>query len=107
MKKILFLILGLFLVLSITSCGYNGSATIIVKNVGTLTIVAVVENTPLTIVAGSEETFKIKWPGHNDMHVNLITWPTAYKNTMGGTISIWLKNGETKSFEVEYYPPET
>lgn len=106
MKKIIFLTVIAISFLFITSCNYNGSATVIVKNIGSLTIVARLEYSQLTIPSGGEDTFKVKWPGHDDMHVNLITYPTAYKATMGGSVSIWLKNGETKTVEIEYYPPE-
>ena len=93
------------MIIPLVSCNYNGSANIIVKNIGSLTIVAQVEYTQITIGPGGENKFKIKWPGHDDMHVNLITYPTAYKNSMGESISIWLKNGEDQTYEIEYYPP--
>lgn len=88
------------------SCNYNGTGTIIVKNIGPLTIMAELEYSSVRVGPGSETEFKLTWPGHDDMHTNLITYPTAFKATMGDSKSIWISNKETLTFEIAYYPPE-
>ncbi len=106
MKKTVILITLIASLMLFSSCNYNGKATIIVKNVGPLTIMAIVEYSQMKIFPGGEETFKISWPGHDDTHINLITYPTLYRVSMGESLSIWIKNGETKTYEISYYPPD-
>lgn len=103
MKKII--IPSILCLLILNSCflfEYNGEATVIVKNVGQLGIIADMEGTKATIAPGEEEEFTLTWPGKDDMHINLYAhvthfeWVNEYKN-------FWISNGETKTVEFSFY----
>lgn len=107
MKRVVLIITVLIVLIILPACKYNGEATVMVKNVGDLTASVQIENAQLVISPGEEEEFTITWPGRDDMNLNLSTYPLAYKETMWENENFWIKNGETKYFEIEFYTPET
>lgn len=106
MKKYILYLSIILAIVAFSSCNYNGEGTIIVKNTGPLTIMAEVQYSSVRVGPGGETEFKLTWPGHDDMHTNLLTYPTAFRTTMGKSESIWISHKETLTFEVAYYPPE-
>ena len=106
MKGTLLIIIASVILILLPACNYNGKATIIVKNIGDLTTIVEVESSKIALSPGQQEEFTLTWPGHDDVHTNMVSYPPAFKETMWDSKSIWLKNGETKYFEVEFYIPE-
>ncbi len=107
MKRLILLILVITFLMVLPACKYNGEATVIVKNVGDLTAFVELENAEVTLSPGEEEEFIITWPGGgNDMNLNLNIFPLAYRETMAESTNFWIKDGETKYFEIEFYTPE-
>lgn len=102
MKKIILILSVLVLVLAGSFCNYNGEATLIVVNIGDIIIVATCENAYNYIYPGEEGGFTLTWPGHDDMHVNLITWPIKQPDK-GESQSLWIKDGEYRVIEIGYY----
>jgi hypothetical protein len=105
MKKIILIISVLVLVLAGSQCNYNGEATLVVINLGELTITAKVEYATNFIYPGERGTFNLTWPGHDDMHINLITYPVNNPEK-GESLSLWMEDGETREIEVAYYYEE-
>lgn len=95
----------LVLLVLASQCNYNGEATLVVINLGELTITAKLEYSTIIIYPGEQRTFNLTWPGHDDMHVNLITYPINNPEK-GKSESIWIKDGEHRVIEVAYYYEE-
>ncbi len=106
MKRLILVITAITFLIVLPACKYNGEALVVVTNIGDLTINVILERVLVTLEPGEKEEFELSWPGKEDMHINVTTYPLAYKNTMGENNSFWIKNGETKYFEIEFYPPE-
>ena len=107
MKRLILVITAITFLIVLPACKYNGEATVIVKNVGVLTASVKVETAEVQLGPGEEEEFTITWPGSgNDMNINLSVYPLAYRETMWESTNFWIKDGETKYFEIEFYPPE-
>ncbi|MCK4835884.1 MAG: hypothetical protein KAT17_04570 [Candidatus Aminicenantes bacterium] len=103
MKKIILLSIGLLVILN--GCfifDYNGGAEVIVRNIGELPMFAQIETGYSIIDAGEEDTFTLTWPGHDDMNVNLITYPYQHPE-MGENLNFDIEDGETKIIEKGYY----
>ncbi len=106
MKKLILIIIALTIIVSTPSCNLNGKATLIVKNVGELSISARVERAEVQLNPGEEEHFVMTWPGKKDMNSNLSIYAIAYRETMWENTNFWIKNGETKLLEVGFDRPE-
>lgn len=103
MKKIIPMILLAFLVSN--GCfifDYNGNATIILQNIGEITIYAQLETGYSVIPPGEEDTFTLTWPGHDDQHVNLITYPYQHPE-LGENQQFYISDGEEKIIQKGYY----
>lgn len=81
---------------------YNGNATIIVRNIGELTMYAQIESGYSVIPPGEEDTFTLTWPGHDDMNVNLITYPYQHPE-LGDSMNFDISDGEEKIIQKGYY----
>jgi len=107
MKKLILILTVLATLVILPSCSFNGEAIIIVRNIGDLAIEVTIERSKITLYSGEEEEFKLTWPGKGDINSNVSYNAIAYKETLWDSINFWVKDGETKVFEVEYYTPET
>jgi hypothetical protein len=102
MKKILILSIGFFLLFS--GCfifDYNGKAEVVVRNTGELNMFAQIENGYSILEAGEEDTFKLTWPGHGSINVNLITYPYQHPE-LGESLNFDVEDGETRIIEKGY-----
>lgn len=106
MKRVVLIIMTLVVLIILPACNYNGEATVIVKNIGDLTIFVQLENSTMILYGGDEEEFTITWPGKDDVHLNLTTYPLAYKETIWDDQNFWVKDGEIKYIEIEFHSPE-
>jgi hypothetical protein len=105
MKKILPITFMFIFFLMFSGCNifdYNGKASIILKNIGELIMYAQVESGYSVIEPGEEDTFKLTWPGHDDMLVNLITYPYHHPE-VGETQHFYISDGEEKVIQKGYY----
>jgi len=84
---------------------YNGEATIIVRNIGELAIFARVETGYYVLEVGESGTFELTWPGHDDMNINLTTYPVG-RPGVGENQNFDIKDGETRTFDIAYYPED-
>ncbi len=107
MKKILIIVMAVAILFVVPACNYNGKATVIVKNIGTLTVSVSIEYNSIYLAPGASEEFTLTWPGHDDMHSNIASYAVAYKETLWNSISFWIGDGETKTFEIEFHAPES
>lgn len=102
MKKTTILSITLFVMLS--GCfifDYNGEAEVIVRNIGELEMYARIETGYSIIPAGEEDTFNLTWPGHDDINVNLVTYPSQHPE-VGENLNFDVADGETKIIEQGY-----
>jgi hypothetical protein len=102
MKKLLLIsLLSVFMISGCFIFDYNGGAEVIIRNIGELVLFAQIETGYSIIEPGEEDTFRLSWPGHDDMNVNLITYP--YQNPqIGESENFDLRDGETKILERGY-----
>jgi len=101
-KLILISVLSLFMISGCFIFDYNGNAEVIVRNIGELVMYAQIETGYSIIEPGEEDTFKMSWPGHDDLNVNLITYPYQHPE-IGKSDNFEIKDGETKIIEMGYY----
>ncbi len=106
MKKLILILIVLATLVILPSCKFNGEATIIVRNIGELAVTVTIERSTVTLYPGGEEEFKLSWPGKDDINTNISYSAIAYKETLWESINVWIKNGETKIFDIEFYTPE-
>ena len=81
---------------------YNGEAVVVVQNMGELIVVAQIEYGTSVINPGEEEIFDLTWPGHDEMHINLTTFPAGFPEA-GDNLPFYINDGETRTFQVAYY----
>jgi len=106
MKKLILVLVILTTLITLPFCNFNGEAKVIVKNIGELTISVTIETAYVTLYPGEQDEFTITWPGKKDTNLNLSYVATAYRELLWDNINFWIKNGETKIYELEYYKPE-
>ncbi|MEN8223713.1 MAG: hypothetical protein ABFR36_10735 [Acidobacteriota bacterium] len=106
MKKLILVLIVLATLVILPSCKFNGEATVIVRNIGDLSIRVTIERSTVALDPGEEEEFKLTWPGKDDINSNLSYSAIAYQEILWDSINFWIKDGETKIFELEYYTPE-
>ena len=106
MKRLFLVITVLAVLVVLPGCKFNGEATIIVKNVGELAISVEIERSRVNLAPGEEEQFDLSWPGKQDVNTNVSYYALAYQETLWDSINVWISNGETKIFELEFYTPE-
>ena len=106
MKKLILILTVLAALVILPSCSFNGEAVVIVRNIGDLAIEVTIERSKVTLYSGEEEEFKLTWPGKDDMNSNVNYNAIAYRALLWDSINFWIKDGETKVFEIEYYTPE-
>lgn len=103
MKKLLLIsVLSVFMISGCFIFDYNGGAEIIIRNIGELVLFAQIETGYSVIEPGEEDTFKLTWPGHDDMNVNLIIYPYQ-RPDLGNSENFDVKDGETKTLERGFY----
>ena len=106
MKRQVLVIMVLMILVILPSCKFNGKATIIVKNIGGLTLSVQIERSTVSLAPGEQEQFDLSWPGKGDINTNISYYAPAYKEKLWDSINVWISNGETKVFELEFYTPE-
>ena len=106
MKKLFLVLVILIIFVTLPFCSFNGEATVIVKNVGKLTLEVKIDKANSTLFPGMQDEFTITWPGKKDVNLNLSYYAKAYANILWDSINFWIKDGETRIYELEYYKPE-
>ena len=106
MKKLILILIVLAALVILPSCKLNGEATVIVRNIGDLALEVTVERAKVTLRPGEETEFTLTWPGKQDMNSNLSYSAIAYKEILWDSINFWISNGETQTYELEFYTPE-
>lgn len=77
---------------------YNGNAEVVIRNVGELVLYAQIETGYSIIEAGEEDTFKLSWPGHDTLNVNLIIYPYSHPE-LGTSENFEIEDGDVKTLE--------
>ncbi len=106
MKKRILVLVILATLITFPFCNFNGKAKVIVKNIGELTLEVKIDQATSTLYPGMQDEFTITWPGKNDANLNLSYYAKAYATILWDSINFWIKDGETKIYELEYYKPE-
>jgi len=103
MKKLLLIsVLSMFMISGCFIFDYNGNAEVVIRNIGELVLFAQIETGYSIIEPGEEDTFKLSWPGHDTLNVNLITYP--YQNPqLGASENFDIKDGDLKILERGFY----
>ncbi len=106
MKKILFIISVLIMLIISPACKYNREATVFVTNTGELTAAIKIEHAQSTLKPGEREKFEITWPATDKMNLNLSSFATAYPEKLWKNVNFWISKDEVKYMEVAYYRPK-
>jgi hypothetical protein len=101
MKKITFIILAVALVILLSTCKYNGEATITVYNQGTIDAHVEVDRAITVVAAGANEVFELSWPGKGEQYINVLTYPYRHPE-LGENQTLIVKNGDNISLTVAY-----